>query len=119
MMAEPDRAQVLKRIEAGQVSAAEGIRLLDAAGRPTRPSDLSNRWLHVRVTDLVTQRPKVNVNLPMAWFALGLRIGSRYKPELAQLDVNEIMEAIRGGAEGRIVEVEDEEDGERIEIFVD
>jgi len=119
MTTEPDRARVLKMIEAGQISAADGIRLLDTTGRPAHPSDLSNRWLHVRVTDLVTQRPKVNVNLPMAWFALGLRIGARYKPELAQLDVNEIMEAIRSGAEGRIVEVEDEEDGERIEIFVD
>jgi len=117
-MAQSDRAQVLTMIEAGQVSAADGIRLL-AAGRSTGSSDLSNRWLHVRVTDLATQRPRISLNLPITWFALGLRIGSRYKPELAELDVNEIMEAIHGGADGRLIEVEDVEDGERIEIFVD
>lgn len=117
-MAQPDRAQVLEMIEAGQVSAADGIRLLDA-GRQADPADLSTRWLHVRVTDLATQRPKVNLNLPIAWLALGLRIGARYKPELADLDMNEIIGAIHGGADGHILEVEDVEDGERIEIFVD
>ncbi len=117
-MAQPDRAQLLKMIETGQVSAAEGIRLLDA-GYTADASGLPARWLHVRVTDLTTQRPKVSLNLPMAWLSLGLRIGSRYKPELAGLDVNEIVEAIHSGAEGRLLEVEDAEDGERIEIFVD
>jgi hypothetical protein len=118
-MTTSDRAQVLKMIEAGQVSAADGAKLLGAVDRPARPSDADTRWLHIRVTDLATDRPKVNVNLPIAWVALGLRIGSRYSSELAGIDLNEIMDAIRSGAEGRIVEVEDAEDGQRVEIYLD
>lgn len=118
-MTQSDRSQVLKMVEAGQIDADEGVRLLGVVDRPAHPSDASNRWLRIRVTDMVTQRPKVNINLPMAWVAVGLRIGARYSSELAGIDLNEILESIRSGAEGRIVEVEDEEDGERIEIFVD
>jgi hypothetical protein len=119
MTTEPDRAQVLKMIETGQVNAADGARLLSALGQPAPSADLPDRWLRLRITDLDTQRPKVSVNLPMTWVALGLKLGSHYKPELAQIDVNEIVESVRRGAEGRLVEVENIEDGERIEIFVD
>ena len=118
-MTDIDRVQVLKMIEAGQLTAAEGIRRLNEAEPAARPAELSGRWLRIRVTDRATQRPKVSVNLPLAWLAVGLHIGSRYAPELARLDVSEIVEAIRSGADGRIVEVEDEEDGERVEVFVD
>lgn len=119
MMTEPDRAQILKMVEAGQISADDGIRLLGQEQRPERRDNLTGRWLHVRVTDANTQRSKVSVNLPLGWLSLGLRIGARYRPELADLDMNEILEAVRSGAEGRLIEVEDEEDGERIEVFVD
>lgn len=114
-----DRIQVLKMVEAGQISAADGARLLGAVGQPPRPADASNRWLRVRITDTLTDRRKVSVNMPMAWVAVGLRIGAHYQPELAGLDLNEIMRMIDEGAEGRIVEVEDETSGERIEVFVD
>ncbi|HLF25551.1 MAG TPA: hypothetical protein VJG32_04395 [Anaerolineae bacterium] len=71
------------------------------------------------MTDLFTRRPKVSLNLPMAWVALGLRLGSRIKPEWGQIDLDEILRTIDAEAAGRIVEVEHLEEGERIEIFVD
>ena len=119
MMTEPDRVQVLKMVEAGQISPDEGIRLLNSTNRPVSLADMANRWLHVRVTDMSTQRPKVNVNLPLAWVAVGLRIGSHYSPELRNLDLDEILEAIRDGSQGRIVEVEDSEDGNRVEVYIE
>jgi hypothetical protein len=119
MMPESERVQVLKMVEAGKINAAEGARLLGAVGQPSAQSDWSGRWLRVRVTNLSTRQPRVTVNLPIAWIMLGLQIGARYHPELAQIDVNEVLEAIRTGAEGRIVEVENEEEGERIEVYVD
>lgn len=118
-MTDIDRVQVLKMIEAGQLTAAEGIRRLNEVEPAARPAELSGRWLRIRVTDRATQRPKVSVNLPLAWLTVGLHIGSRYAPELTRLDVSEIVEVLRSGADGRIVEVEDEEDGERVEVFVD
>jgi len=120
MMTDPDRAQVLKMIDAGQISADEGLRLLNAVGAaPPGAASLSGRWLRIRVTDLATQRPKVNVNLPLTWVSLGLKIGSRYSDDLAKIDMNEVMTEIERGAQGRIIDVEDVEDGERVEIYVD
>ncbi|HEY4689242.1 MAG TPA: hypothetical protein VIK33_08010 [Anaerolineae bacterium] len=119
MTTEPDRAQVLKMIEGGQITADDGLRLLNATSKPGRPADWSNRWLRLRITDLSTQRAKVSLSLPMTWVALGLKIGSHYHPDLAQIDVNEIMAEIEHGSEGRIAEVENLEEDERIEIYVD
>jgi hypothetical protein len=73
----------------------------------------------VRVTDLHTGRHKVNVNVPLGWVGVGLRLGARYAPEVAGLDVAEILDQLRAGATGRLVDVEGLEDGERVEIFVD
>lgn len=118
-MTQADHAQVLKMVEAGTINASEGARLLGAIRSTTPPPDLFDRWLRIRVTELQTQRPRVTVNLPLSWLTLGLRIGSHFDPDLAQIDVNEIVEAIQSGAEGRLVDVENVEDDERIEIFVD
>ena len=119
MMTEPDRGQVLKLVEAGTIHADEGVRLLKAMGHVPRPPGSYDGWMHVRVSTLSTQHPKITVRLPLAWVSLGLRIGSRFEPDLAGIDMNEVLEAIRSGAEGRILDVENAEDDERIEIFVD
>jgi hypothetical protein len=82
-------------------------------------ASFGNRWLHIRVTDVHTGRPRVNVNVPLTWVALGLQLGSRHVSELHGIDLNELLDQIRAGANGRLIEVEDLDDGERVEIFVD
>ena len=77
------------------------------------------RWFRVRVTDLETGRNKVNVNLPMSLVDVGTRMGARFAPELEGMDFHDIIEQIKSGAQGKIIEVEDMEDGERVEIYVE
>jgi hypothetical protein len=48
---------------------------------------------------------------------MGLAVGSRFVPDVAELDVEEIREALRSGLNGKILEVHDEE--ELVEIFVE
>jgi hypothetical protein len=119
-----DRMRILRMIQEGKINADEGARLLAAlreSRKEPRPVSLVGRggkgWLRVRVTDMVTGKPKVTVNLPLGLVDAGMNIASQYAP-----DVNfaEIAEAIRGGQmEGKIVDVVDEEDGEHIEVFID
>ena len=117
----------VNQLATGQISADEAARrlhepadLTEAQAAPSTPKTaLTNRWLHVRVTSLETGKPKVNVNLPLAWVEMGMKIGARYSPEVAGFDVREIVEQIQAGADGKLVEVEDLVDGERVEIFVD
>ncbi len=77
------------------------------------------RWLMVRVTDTETGRPRVNVRLPISLLSVGLKLGSRFSPEIEGLDFDELMRAIDSGETGAFVDVVDEEDGEHVEVFLE
>jgi hypothetical protein len=122
-----ERMQILKMVADGKISAEDGAKLLAAlepekrkreaeigSGGPSEP-----RWFRVRVTDIETGKNKVSVNLPMSLVDVGTRMGARFAPELEGLDFNAIIEQIKSGAHGKIIEVEDAEDGERVEIYVE
>ena len=121
-----ERMQILNMVAEGTISADEGAKLL-AALEPGKKKDVrtmmtepsSPRWFRVRVTDLETGKNKVNVNLPMSLVEVGTRMGARFAPELEGMDFEDIVEQIKSGAQGKIIEVEDVEDGERVEIYVE
>jgi hypothetical protein len=121
-----ERTQILNMISEGKITAEEGARLLAAIKPPERlrPSTgtsdtLRGRWLRVRVFNMATGKPKVNVNIPMGLVNMGLKLGAQFAPEVADFDVEELMAAIDEGAQGKILEVEDSEDGERVEIWLE
>jgi hypothetical protein len=123
-----ERMQILNMVAEGTISAAEGAELLAAlepaeskkrAPGSSISSPSTPRWFRVRVTDLETGRDKVNINLPMSLVDVGTRMGARFAPELEDMDFGQIMEQIKSGAQGKIIEVEDVEDGERVEIYVE
>jgi len=47
--------------------------------------------------------------LPLRILELGLRLGSKYAPELNDLDLNQIVDDLDTIGEGTIVEVEDDQ----------
>lgn len=118
-----ERMRILKMIEDKQITAEEGVRLLEAlrASRETAAAEETARprWLRVRVTDRASGKPKVNVNIPVGLLDIGLKMGARFAPDMNGLDLKAIQEAIQGGMQGRIIEVDDEKDDERVEIFVE
>jgi hypothetical protein len=119
--------QILHMVAEAKITAEEGAKLLAALdpekkkAASLRPSDASSepRWFRVRVTDLATGKSKVNVNLPIGLVDVGMRMGARFAPELEGMDLAQIIEQMRTGAQGKIVEVEDAEDGERVEIYIE
>ena len=117
-----ERLRILKMIEGGQVSAEEGSQLIEALGEPARERTRSNaqpRTLRVRVTNLVTRRQIINVTIPVSLVGVGLKLGARLAPRMAGANADEIMRAIDSGSLGRIFEMQDLDEGERIEIFVE
>jgi SHOCT-like domain len=119
-----ERMRILKMISEKQITAAEGAKLLEAlrasAGEDQNRSDTSKpRWLRVRVTDRATGKTKVNVNIPVGLVDVGLKMGARFAPDMAGMDLQAIQAAVKDGYQGRIVEVDDEQDNERVEIFVE
>lgn len=114
-----EEAVAEKKLEpAGDVD--EYIKVEPDAGRQYKAVNGGSgpTWLHIRVSDTKTGKSKVTVNLPMRLVRFGLAIGRRYAPELEELDWNEISSFL-GAEKGMLVEVEDEEDGEHVQIFVD
>lgn len=126
MTTSEERMQILKMVEEGKISAEEGAKLLAAltegarAEKKTARAEAGGaRWFRVRVTDLMSGKDKVNVNIPMGLVNVGLKMGARFAPEIEGMDFDEIVTAIKSGAQGKIVDVTNEEDGERVEIFVE
>jgi hypothetical protein len=116
--------KILKMIEEGKLTAEEGARLLTALSesrkpprRPPMPGQGGGaRWLRIRVTETATGRAKATVNLPLGLVDAGLNIAAQYAPGI---NFEDLAEAIKTGAEGKIIDVIDEEDGEHVEIFID
>lgn len=122
-----ERMKILKLIEEGKLSADEGSKLLAALSdtrrgfpTPPRPPGAGGaRWLRVRVTDTRTGRSKASVQIPLALVDAGMKIGAHFAPEVQGVDMSNVMEALRMGMTGKIIDVVDEEDGEHVEIFVE
>ena len=123
MVTDEERLIILNMINEGKITAEEGAKLIAAIEESeTKKEEASPqrrkkaRWLRIRVTDIKSGRSKANVNLPIGLVDAGLKIASNYAPEISSYN---IMEYIREGAEGKIIDVTDDEDGEHVEIYID
>jgi hypothetical protein len=119
-----ERMQILTMVQNGTITAAEGAKLLgaldEAPVREVNADDKSPaRWFRVRVTDLATGRSKVNVNIPIGLVNVGLRMGAKFAPEMSGMNMDEVITAIKSGTRGKVIDVEDAEDGEHVEIYVE
>lgn len=80
----------------------------------------SGKWFRVRVTDLKTGKSKTNVKIPASLADFGMRMAAKYAPDSVEgLDMNQIIAAVRSGGDGKLVDVEDQEKGEHVEVFVE
>ena len=121
-----ERMKILKMIEEGKLSAEEGTKLLAALSQkrpnmPRMPGSMPGgaKWLRIRVTDTRTGRSKASVQIPIALVDAGLKIGAHFAPEVDGVDMSNVMEALRSGVTGKIIDVTDDEDGEHVEIYVE
>jgi len=118
-----ERLRILKLIESGQVSAEEGGQLIEALTanqERDRPRAAAQpRVLRVRVTDVSSRRQKINVTIPVSLVGIGLKLGAKLVRRMESANADQIMRAIEGGSLGRIFEMQDLDEGERVEIFVE
>jgi hypothetical protein len=125
-----ERMKILKMIEEGKISAEDGAKLLKALsegnrdpsdpgipGKPGRPG--ASRFLRIRVTDISSGRSKASVQIPLALVDAGMKIGAHFAPEVEGVDMSNVMDAMRSGVTGKIIDVIDDEDGEHVEIYIE
>jgi hypothetical protein len=127
MSSSKERSHSLKRVEDGKVPVEEGAQLSAALG-PAGGSGASpeagrgstaGRSLRIRVTDIATGRPKATVQIPIGLVDAGMKIGARFAPEVEGVSMAQVLEAIRAGVTGKIIDVTDDRNGEQVEIFVE
>ncbi len=120
-----ERLKILNMIAEGKITAEEGSRLLSALQGSKRKTQSSTdlqvepRYLRVRVSNTYSGKEMVNVTIPITLVNVAMRLGARFAPDLDAVDFDEVLEAIRGGMRGKIVDVHDEAEGEHVEIFVE
>ena len=62
---------------------------------------------------------KVTVNIPVRLMKAGLGLGRRLTPTAGGIDWDELQAMLTDGREGMLIEVQDEESGEHVQIYVD
>jgi hypothetical protein len=143
MSIETKRREILQMLANGSITAAEAGDLLlqikdeeaEAAAAPApepgepvavepAPESVARRpgkkarWLNIRVTDTDSGRDRVSVRIPLSLARFGIRMGARFAPEIDGLDWDEALQELSGGGEQTLIEVNDENDGEHVHIFV-
>lgn len=117
-----ERDRILSMIEAGQVSADEAGQLLDALevdeGRTLETS--KDRIMRLRVTSTnPKQRRHLSATVPVNLVRAGLQLGGRLLPQLSNSALEDLLRSIDTRATGRLLDLHDLEQGERLEIFVE
>jgi hypothetical protein len=129
-MDKDERLKIMKMVQEGKISLEEGMELLDileAKGKAQRPvsseqpvgGSNTGKWARIRITDMDTGRPRVNVRLPMGFIKAGMKFGARFTPDLEDIDFSDVVQAAREGGTGQIIDVYDEDDREHVEIFIE
>jgi len=120
-----ERMQILKMLQEGRITAEEANELLNALEASSAPEPLrsSHRARFFRIVVEEGNATKMNVQIPLGLIRVLTNIIPRDALRVGQgddehvLDLDAIIRAVEEGAEGKIVEVED--DDTRVEIFVD
>lgn len=119
-----EQLKILQMVADGKLTPEAAARLLSALNT-ARSTGLEGRrrarLMRVVVTDLETGKPRVNVTLPVGLLTMGLRMGQKVVPEVRGIELNadELQNLLREGFTGHLVDVIDEEDGERVEVILE
>jgi hypothetical protein len=115
-----ERNQVLRLVQAGELTAEQAAELLDALGPgPGRSTRQRQRMVRVRVTNLSAPREKINVTVPASLIRVALRLATRLAPQVSGSALEDLLRAMESGATGRLLDLQDLEEGERVEIFAE
>jgi hypothetical protein len=127
---ETEKIKILQMIQSGKITADQGIELLNACAVAEAKSSTLNaastgsrtpsaQWVRVIVTDMATGKRRVNVRMPAGLVNTGTKFGARLSIDRQNLDPAILRESIRSGKVGKILDVADDDEQERVEIYLE
>lgn len=119
-----ERNRILDMVAAGQVSVEEAGQLFDALQEEPPafpPQPLPNRTVRVWITDMAAHNRQVNmtVTLPVNVLRITLQALASVIPPLRDKRVEQVIRSVESGMTGRVMDLQDLEDGKRVEIFIE
>jgi hypothetical protein len=118
-----ERNRILNMIESGQISAAQAAQLLDTIlpEYEQTSGQIENRTVRIWLTDMSTNRKKMNMTAtrPVYLVSMSLRLLARLESQLNDSTLQHVIRALERGTTGRLLDLQDLEEGKRLEIFVE
>lgn len=118
-----ERNRILNMVETGRVSAEEAAQLFDALVEEQVVPTYANqsRTVRVWVTDMATRNRKVNMTatLPVQLLRVSLQTLAGLVPPLRDGRAEQIIHSLENGTTGRVMDLQDFEEGKRVEIFIE
>jgi polyhydroxyalkanoate synthesis regulator phasin len=118
-----ERNRILNMIESGQITAGQAAQLLDTLLPEHEQSSgqMENRTLRIWMTDMPTNRSKMNMTatMPLYLVSMSLRLLARLVSQLNDSTIQNVIRAMERGTTGRLLDLQDLEEGKRLEIFVE
>ena len=118
-----ERNRILNMIESGQITAGQAAQLLDTLLPEYEQSggQVENRTVRIWLTEMSTNRRKMNMTatLPVYLVSMSLRLLARLVSQLNDSTIQNVIRALEKGTTGRLLDVQDLEEGKRLEVFVE
>ena len=118
-----ERNRILGMIESGQITAAQAAGLLDTlmSNYEQSSSQVENRTVRIWMTDMSNNRRKMNMTatIPVYLVNMSLRLLARLVSQLDDGTIQQVIRALERGTTGRLLDLQDLEEGKRLEIFVE
>lgn len=133
-----ERIRILRMVEEKKISAEEGAKLLAAVEAPA--SGVQNgraHWLKIRVFERGSEKPKVRVTVPISILKIAGKLGGKFHmmiPEETKAkmeakgirldaksfeDIESLFDQFAVNGRYQLVDVEDDESGNRVEVYVE
>ena len=123
-MTTQEQMKILQMLQEGSIKAEEAAKLLEALEEDNeeKPASEPGKVLKIKVSDKYSGAVKVNMGVPLG-FARFLKdlipVSERARIESQGVDLDAIFANLDSGAKGKLVDVEDVQDGHLIEIWIE
>jgi len=125
-----ERLMILKMLKDGKINADEAAKLLEILettkkgkfeerDESSEPVKGQGKFFRVTITDTSTGKTRANIRIPLSIMGVGAKFGAHFAPQIEGIENEDLMEAVRSGEVGKIIDVFDEDDGEHVEIYIE
>ncbi len=124
-----EKMMILKMLQEGKISADEAAKLLESLDSGSKKNETKKqpeegrkgegKFFRISITDTSTGRSRANIRMPLSVMGIGMKFGAHFAPQIEGVESEQLMEAIRNGQVGKIIDVFDDDDGEHVEIYIE